>query len=144
MPAKTGQQYIANLRDNPAEVWLRGERIEDVTTHPALKGGAKSVAALYDLQHDAATQEEMVFPSPSSGDPVGLSFIVPRTADDLLRRRKMMTHWAWVGCGMMARTPDFMNVSIAGGPGPPSTSGGIDRSSLTTCAATLSTSARTM
>ena len=25
-----------------------------------------------------------------------------------------MTQWAWVGCGMMARTPDFMNVSIAG------------------------------
>ena len=39
---------------------------------------------------------------------------MPRTMDDLLLRRKMMTHWAWVGCGMMARTPDFMNVSIAG------------------------------
>ena len=72
------------------------------------------MAALYDLQHDPAAKDDMVFPSPSSGEPVGMSFIVPRTADDLLRRRKMMTHWAWVGCGMMARTPDFMNVSIAG------------------------------
>ena len=114
MPAKTGQQYIANLRDNPAEVWIRGERVEDVTLHPALKGGVKSVAALYDLQHDDKVREDMVFPSPSSGAPVGLSFMVPRTVDDLLRRRRMMTHWAWVGCGMMARTPDFMNVSIAG------------------------------
>ena len=114
MPAKTGAQYIANLRENPAEVWMRGERVKDVTTHPALKGGAKSVAALYDRQHDEKVGGEMVFPSPSSGDPVGLSFMVPRTVDDLLRRRKMMTHWAWVGCGMMARTPDFMNVSIAG------------------------------
>ena len=114
MPAKTGAQYITNLRDNPAEVWMRGERVNDVTSHPALKGGVKSVAALYDLQHDSAARDEMVFLSPSSGDPVGLSFMVPRTEDDLLRRRKMMTHWAWVGCGMMARTPDFMNVSIAG------------------------------
>lgn len=114
MPAKTGAQYIANLRDNPAEVWLRGERVKDVTSHPALKGGVNSVAALYDLQRDPATRDDMVFPSPSSGDPVGLSFMVPRTEDDLLRRRRMMTHWAWVGCGMMARTPDFMNVSIAG------------------------------
>ena len=114
MPAKTGQQYIANLRDNPAEVWIRGEHVKDVTAHPALKGGVKSVAALYDRQHDDKVREDMVFPSPSSGEPVGLSFMVPRTADDLLRRRKMMTHWAWVGCGMMARTPDFMNVSIAG------------------------------
>ena len=114
MPAKTGAQYITNLRENPAEVWLRGERVADVTSHPALAGGAKSVAALYDRQHDPAVREEMVFPSPSSGDPVGLSFMVPRTMEDLLLRRKMMTHWAWVGCGMMARTPDFMNVSIAG------------------------------
>ena len=114
MPAKTGQQYIASLRDNPAEVWIRGEQIKDVTTHPALRGGVKSVAALYDRQLDAEVREEMVFPSPSSGDPVGLSFLVPRTIEDLLLRRKMMTHWARVGCGMMARTPDFMNVSIAG------------------------------
>ena len=114
MPAKTGEQYIASLRENAAEVWMRGERVEDVTTHPALKGGVRSMAALYDLQHDPATRDEMVFPSPSSGEPVGLSFMVPRTVDDLLNRRKMMTHWAWVGCGMMARTPDFMNVSIAG------------------------------
>ena len=114
MPAKTGQEYIEGLKANPPEVWMRGERVKDVTAHPALKGGVKSVAALYDLQHDERTRDEMVFPSPSSGEPVGMSFMVPRTVDDLLRRRKMMTHWAWVGCGMMARTPDFMNVSIAG------------------------------
>ena len=114
MPAKTGQQYIDGLRENPAEVWMRGERIKDVTTHPSLKGGVKSVAALYDRQHDPAVRDEMVFPSPSSGDPVGMSFMVPRTIEDLLLRRKMMTNWAWVGCGMMARTPDFMNVSLAG------------------------------
>ena len=114
MPAKTGQQYIDGLRDNPAEVWMRGERVEDVTTHPALAGGVRSVAALYDKQFEAGLEETMTFASPSSGEVVGRSFIVPRTMDDLLLRRKMMTHWAWVGCGMMARTPDFMNVSIAG------------------------------
>ena len=114
MPAKTGAQYIANLRDNPAEVWIRGERVKDVTTHPALAGGVRSVASLYDLQHRAQVRDEMVYASPSSGEPVGMSFKVPRTVDDLIERRKMMTHWAWAGCGMMARTPDFMNVSIAG------------------------------
>ncbi len=113
MPARTGAQYIASLRANPAEVWIRGERVKDVTTHPALAGGVRSVAALYDRQHDPALREEMTFASPTSGEPVGRSFIVPRTMEDLLKRRAMMTHWAWVGCGMMARTPDFLNVSIA-------------------------------
>ena len=114
MPAKTGNQYIANLRDNPAEVWIRGERVADVTTHPALRGGVKSVAALYDRQHEPGLRDEMTFASPSSGEPVGLSFMIPSTHEDLSRRRAMMTRWAWQGCGMMARTPDFMNVSIAG------------------------------
>ena len=114
MPAKTGQQYINGLRERPAEVWLRGERVKDVTTHPALRGGVRSMAALYDLQHDTDLRDEMTFASPSSGMPVGLSFIIPRSHEDLERRRAMMARWAGLGCGMMARTPDFMNVSIAG------------------------------
>ena len=114
MPARTGQQYIDGLSKNPAEVWIRGEKVEDVTTHPALRNGVRSLAALYDLQHDPATKDEMTFVSPSSGEPVGLSFIIPRTIDDLERRRKMMTNWAWESCGMMARTPDFLNSAVAG------------------------------
>ena len=30
MPAKTGAHYISGLSQRPAEVWIRGERIEDV------------------------------------------------------------------------------------------------------------------
>ena len=54
MPAKTGAEYIAGLKERPREVWIRGERVEDVTTHPALRNGVRSVAALYDLQTDPA------------------------------------------------------------------------------------------
>ena len=114
MPAKTGAQYIEGLKQRPSEVWVRGQRVQDVTTHPGLQGGVRSVAALYDLQHGAGTKERMTFTSPSSGEPVGLSFIIPRTIEDLERRRDMMTNWAWEGCGMMARTPDFLNVAISG------------------------------
>ncbi|PKB80027.1 MAG: 4-hydroxyphenylacetate 3-monooxygenase, oxygenase component [SAR202 cluster bacterium Io17-Chloro-G9] len=114
MPAKTGQQYIAGLKEHPAEVWIRGERVDDVTEHPAFRNGVRSVAALYDLQHEPANKSVMTFPSPSSGEPVGISFMVPQTQEDLEKRRRMMTNWAWEGCGMMARTPDFLNVSISG------------------------------
>ena len=114
MPARTGAEYIKGLKDRPREIWIRGERVKDVTVHPAFRNGALSIAALYDMQHDAAFKEEMTFPSPTTGDPVGLSFIIPRSAEDLERRRKMMTNWAWAGCGMMARTPDFLNVAISG------------------------------
>ena len=61
------------------------------------------------MQHDATLREEMTFASPSTGDPVGLSFQIPRTEEDLIRKREMMSHWAWASCGMMGRSPDFMN-----------------------------------
>ena len=40
IPAKTSAQYIANLRDDPAEVWIQNERVADVTIPPILQGGA--------------------------------------------------------------------------------------------------------
>ena len=112
MPARTGQQYIDGLKERPKEVWIRGEKVKDVTAHPALAGGVRSLAALYDLQHDPELKEEMTFPSPATGDPVGLSFLSPRTVQDLEQRRHMMARWAWFSCGMMARTPDFLNVAV--------------------------------
>ena len=110
MPSRTGQEYITGLKVHPREVWIDGQRVEDVTTHPALRNGVKSVAALYDMQHDPAIREEMTYTSPTTGHPVGLSFQIPRTIEDLVRRRKMMEHWAWSSCGMMARSPDFLNI----------------------------------
>jgi 4-hydroxyphenylacetate 3-monooxygenase len=112
MPARGGQEYIDRLRAEPAEVWLGGERVKDVTTHPALRGGVHSLAALYEMQHDPTLRDAMTFRSPTSGDRVGLSFITPQTMQDLERRHAMMTHWARATCGMMGRTPDFLNVSL--------------------------------
>ncbi len=113
MPARTGQEYINGLKEHPREVWIDGERVEDVSTHPALRNGVKSVAALYDMQHDPELREEMTYASPTTGDPVGLSFMIPQTVEDLERRRNMMTRWAWASCGMMGRSPDFLNVIFA-------------------------------
>tara|TARA_B100001146_G_scaffold68726_1_gene60813 strand:- start:4425 stop:5879 length:1455 start_codon:yes stop_codon:yes gene_type:complete len=113
MPARTGQEYINGLKEHPREVWIDGKRVEDVTTHPALRNGVKSVAALYDMQHDPELREEMTYASPTTGDPVGLSFMIPQTVEDLERRRNMMTRWAWASCGMMGRSPDFLNVIFA-------------------------------
>ena len=39
------------------------------------------------MQHDPELRDAMTYVSPSSGDRVGLSFIIPRTREDLERRR---------------------------------------------------------
>src|SRR5882724_7173929 len=111
MAARTGAEYIKGLQAQECEVWLRGERVKDVTTHPGLANGVRAIASLYDLQHELP--DEMTYVSPTSGERLGLSFIIPRTREDLARRGAMMLRWARTTCGMMGRSPDFMNVTFA-------------------------------
>ena len=112
MPARTGAGYIAGLRANPPNIYINGEQVKDVTTYPGLRNGIRTLAALYDMQHDPALRDEMTYTSPTTGDRVGLSFITPTTLEELERRRVMMTNWARTTKGMMGRTPDFLNVSF--------------------------------
>ena len=63
-------------------------------------------AALYDLQWSALPRCSIL---PTTGEPVGLSFLMPHTHDDVVRVRTMMRHWAHYSLGMMGRTPDYLN-----------------------------------
>src|SRR5215831_8304390 len=109
MPARTGEEYITGLRERAAEVYICKKQVKDVTLHPAFRNGVHTLASLYDMQHDPALQNAMTYMSPTTKDRVELSFIIPRTLQDLERRHTMMAHWARATCGMMGRSPDFMN-----------------------------------
>jgi 4-hydroxyphenylacetate 3-monooxygenase len=108
---RTGAEYLAGLRDGRT-VWLNGERVPDVTAHPALRRTAQTVAALYDLQHDPALHDQMTFRSHDSGEPVALSYLVPQTVDDLLRRRRAVEIVAEHTNGMLGRSPDYVNIQV--------------------------------
>ncbi|EGL83113.1 4-hydroxyphenylacetate 3-monooxygenase, oxygenase subunit [Caldalkalibacillus thermarum TA2.A1] len=110
MPARTGKEYIEGLKKAKNNVWIHGEKVEDVTEHPAFKNVVNSVAELYDLQYEKP--EKMLYTSPTTGDQVGLSFIQPKTKEDLIRRREMIMEWARYTGGMMGRSPDYLNTSI--------------------------------
>ena len=72
----------------------------------------KSQAALYDLQHDASLKEVMTYPSPSTGELVGMSYLQPKTKEDLVKRREMIQRWARSHNGLMGRSPDYMNTAL--------------------------------
>ena len=112
MPARTGKQYIDGLKERPPTLYMAGKQVKDPTTQPGLMGGIKTLARLYDLQHDPVVGNDMTYESPTTGDQVGLSFLTPKTHEDLDRRHDMMRNWAKITCGMMGRTPDFLNVSL--------------------------------
>ncbi len=51
--AMTGARYIDSLKDD-RDVWLDGQKVHDVTTHPAFTGMVHELARIYDRQHTAA------------------------------------------------------------------------------------------
>ena len=110
--ARNGADYIASLQDGRS-VWIDGERIKDVTVDHRFRGAIQSIADLYDMQCDPALSDKMTFVSPTTGARVGLSFIQPRSAEDLRSRRDMMKTWMDAVGGMMGRTPDFLNVMVS-------------------------------
>ncbi|MDQ0229767.1 4-hydroxyphenylacetate 3-monooxygenase [Metabacillus malikii] len=94
-------------------IWLRGQKIEgNLFEHPDYKGAMKTKASLYDLQVDPKFVEMMTFSSPLTSDRVGLSFMQPKSTDDLAKRRTMIKTWACKTLGMMGRTPDYLNTVL--------------------------------
>jgi 4-hydroxyphenylacetate 3-monooxygenase len=110
MGARSGNNYLSALRKLKAEVWLGGERVADVTQHPAFMRCARSIASLYDMQIEHP--EAMTHRTPE-GDRIGYSFVQPASADEVRKRGLMMRRWAEFSGGMLGRTPDYLNASVA-------------------------------
>jgi 4-hydroxyphenylacetate 3-monooxygenase len=109
--ARTGQQFLDGLRGDAREIWLNGEKITHPLDHPELEAAARSLARVYDLQHEHA--DEMLAPSPDDGRLVNVSHLIPRSREDLERRRRSIELTAAATAGMMGRTPDYLNVTFA-------------------------------
>ena len=107
MPARRGKEFLESLKDSRV-LYVGGERVTDVTTHPAFKRTAATLAAIFDLQHDARYKELLTYRSPSSGDPVSLSYLMPASSEDLVRRRNANRIVAEQTHGMITRTPNLL------------------------------------
>lgn len=110
---RSGSEYIAALRDNRA-VFVDGQRVGDVTEHPAFRNAIRSVARLYDIASGPEHRDVMTYPSPMTGRPVNKAFMLPRTKDDLTARRAAHKCWADASYGLMGRSPDFMASLLVG------------------------------
>src|SRR5438067_6727114 len=103
--ARTGEQFLDGLRGGDREIWLRGERISHPLDHPELSAAARSLARVFDLQHEHAS--EMLVPSPDDPDRlVNITHLIPRASEDLVRRRRAFELVAARPGGGLGRTPD--------------------------------------
>jgi 4-hydroxyphenylacetate 3-monooxygenase len=107
----TSDEYIESLRD-ARNVYLYGERIKDVTTHPAFRNSARSVARLYDTFHDPAQRDLL-----TAVDQYGIrthKFYKPSySGQELLEAREAIAAWARMSYGFMGRTPDYKAAFMA-------------------------------
>lgn len=106
----SGQEYVNRINHLKAEVWIDGKQVDDnISDHPSFSGVMKSQARLYDLQLEKL--DEMTYTS-GTGEKIGLSFLEPKTKEDLERRRVMIQKWAKTSAGMLGRSPDYMNTVV--------------------------------
>jgi 4-hydroxyphenylacetate 3-monooxygenase len=108
---RTGQQYLESLRDRRCVV-LDGERVQDVTAHPAFVGIIATIAAMYDAAADRANG--MCYQSPEAGGGANKVFMIPRSREDLADWRAAITAWALHSRGFVGRSPDHVAAFLAG------------------------------
>ena len=76
---RRGDDYVAGLRDGRT-ILLDGERVADVTTHPAFAAPVRRIAEQYDRAREAAARPVTETVDPETGDTIGAMWLRPRSA----------------------------------------------------------------
>src|SRR5450755_1213170 len=109
---KSGEQHIASLRDG-REIYLDGERIQDVTEHPAYRMAVASITHMFDFQCAPENCELMTFET-ETGTRANRIWQLPASYDQLVTRREALEAWTELHAGFMGRAPDHVASCISG------------------------------
>lgn len=110
---RNGAQHIESLRDDRF-VYLNGERVADVTTHPAYRNSVQSVAKLFDFQNAPENRELMTFASGDGSERASRNWQLPRNYEELVARRRAIEASNALHAGFMGRSPDHVAACISG------------------------------
>src|SRR5918999_5674255 len=105
---KTGSEHLESLRDGRV-VYIGSEKVEDVTTHPAFRNGARSMAAIYDLK-----RSDPDFSFEEKGERFSAYFLRAKSREDLARRTKLHRAIADMSHGLLGRSPDHVSSFVTG------------------------------
>jgi len=108
-----GEEYLESLRDG-REIWIYGERVKDVTSHPAFRNTVRMIARLYDALHDPAMKKGLTAETDTgSGGFTHTFFKAPRNVEDLVAARDAIAGWARLTYGWIGRSPDYKAAFLA-------------------------------
>ena len=102
---RTGDQYRESIRDG-REVWIDGEKVDDVTIHPAFKPIVDIRAMIYDLGHDEATAEVMTYVDEETGETCAIGSKPPLTKEDWHAKRRGVDTILDAARGVVTRVGD--------------------------------------
>ncbi len=109
---RSGAEYLDRIADDGRTVILDGASVDDVTSHPAFHGVAQTIGGLYDWAREHAA--DMAVACESAGTTVNRVFAIPRTREDLERRRAAIKAWSRLSHGFVGRGPDHVGAFFAG------------------------------
>src|SRR4051794_33799504 len=83
---RTGAEYRESIRDG-REVWMNGECVKDVTTHPAFKPLVDARARIYDMAHEEQYEHVMTYLDQETGEHCATALKLPHTREDWQAKR---------------------------------------------------------
>jgi len=101
----TVEEYKQSIRDDRV-VYLRGERVKDVTVDPMLKVCVDLAAVDYEMAEMPEYRDLAVVAHPETGEPISRYYYTPKNADDLLKRHELMVAATRLGGGTIPLTHD--------------------------------------
>jgi 4-hydroxyphenylacetate 3-monooxygenase len=109
----TGDEYIESLRDG-REVYIYGERVKDVTTHPAFRNTARMFKRMFDALHDPKHKDKLLVPTDTgSGGMTQAYFKAPKTQQEMVFGRDAIAEWSRLSYGWLGRAPDYKGAFLA-------------------------------
>ena len=106
----TGAEYIESIRDG-REIYIYGERVKDVTTHPAFRNTTRMIARLYDAMH-GDKKDVLTTPTPS-GSFTHKFYMPSKSAEEQVAARDAIAEWARLTYGWIGRSPDYKAAFLA-------------------------------
>src|SRR5262245_24667050 len=83
----TGEEFLASLQDGRV-VYIYGERVNDVTQHPACRNTARMIARLYRALHDPKRKSKIVLPTDTGNNSFTHAYFkAPKTLEELIAGR---------------------------------------------------------
>src|SRR5436309_1596524 len=109
----TGKEFLDSL-DDGREVWIYGERVKNITEHPAFRNTARMIARLYDALHRDHAEKKNLLTCPTEwGGFTHRYFVAPHSAEELVAGRDAIAVWARLTYGWLGRSPDYKAAFLA-------------------------------